>query len=147
MKLEEIKKTCRHFKNGTGRMIDRNFVCAAGIDVRKKVGGDDFGWLRRVPCRPFLVPPKGVSHATCEQYSQLSDLEAELEFKERNEWRKNALKDLLEIVPKLHKLAETNPQGTMECPKCNKTIDYAVSTVNGHLQAKCRTKNCFCVME
>ncbi len=40
-----VLNNCNHYGNRQGEP-----TCARGIDIRAHVGGDDFGWLRRVPC-------------------------------------------------------------------------------------------------
>lgn len=50
-----VLNNCNHYGmafrgSGLARIETREPTCAKGIDVRAHVGGDDFGWLRRVPC-------------------------------------------------------------------------------------------------
>ncbi len=38
--------TCKHFGSAPGGRL----TCGAGHDIRELVGGEEYGWMRRVPC-------------------------------------------------------------------------------------------------
>lgn len=66
---------CKHF-NGIGRKLS----CKKGINVRKHVGGDDFGWATRMPCSKRNKNP-----VPCDQYEDYTEEELQAiedEFKE-----------------------------------------------------------------
>jgi hypothetical protein len=49
-KLTVYRDKCRHF-NGIGFGVDgREKICGAGVNYRTLVGGDNYGWARRIPC-------------------------------------------------------------------------------------------------
>ena len=76
--------TCKHFGSRPGGHL----VCEKGHDIRKLVGGEEYGWMRRVPCHdpdarvgtslPMLDP------VTCADYEdptaeEVADYEMEVE--------------------------------------------------------------------
>jgi hypothetical protein len=72
--VDHEQHSCRHF---TGIQHDE---CATGVNYRALVGGEQFGWVRRIPC----VPEPGET-VPCEKLSLPSREEAEAIVTEMDE--------------------------------------------------------------
>lgn len=151
LKVEEKMQRCRHafVERGDQR-------CRIDIDVRALVGGDDLGWVLRIPCRPIGKANK--ERATCESFSPYTREEAETLVREREESLAKSLKAIVAVHEDAHskgygKATSKEPHlkggvDSMKCPFCpDGTLRYSVASVNGHLHAACTTKGCVSWME
>jgi len=122
--------------------VFRQGKCKADIDVRELVGGDDWGWLRRTPC--FL---KNKSLTTCDKYTEPTNQEIE----DHEKWADEIIERLNKASPLISELkkeyGETGGKGTRPCPVCGNTLNFTVSSLNGHVHGKCETKDCLSWME
>jgi hypothetical protein len=130
--------SCKHFK---GVMRARKESCAAGLDVRHVTGGIDYGWLRRIPC----INPGEVS-TSCDRYEELTPEEVA----EKKSSMDIYIARTMEMLPLMAQMKKDHPeggQGTIQCPSCGGTVNYVVSTYNGHTRGACETKDCMAWME
>lgn len=126
---------CRHFN---GMM---NETCDVGVSYSELTEAHRFS------------PPCYVSSRTddrekvvCAKYSPLSPEEVETEereFKERMKFTLEARRRCVEDSERQEfKLKVRGVEGTVECPKCQGKLQYSRSEYNGHIWAKCDTKEC-----
>ncbi|MCU7842178.1 MAG: hypothetical protein KZQ94_22755 [Candidatus Thiodiazotropha sp. (ex Troendleina suluensis)] len=126
---------CKHF-NGI-----QHDQCLAGLNIRSVVGGDPFGWTKRMPCFK-----RNDTDIVCRQYSEptveeIADAEAE--------WQKS-IDEITKVVPLCAELRKKHPgggSGNVKCPSCGGTLHYAVAQCNGHVHGACETEGCLRWME
>lgn len=137
MTIERKLLTCRHF-NGVGR--DDKECCRVGVNYRSHVGGEDFGWLRRLPCLPKSVDEDILQVVLCKLRVFPTPEEAAAEEAHDEE--------LLSIIPLAIKLCRAHADGkkgiigVVKCPKCGGHLHYSVARPNGHLHGTCKTEGC-----
>ena len=115
--------------------------CNKGVIYRKLVGGDDFGWVTRLPC--FL------EHKTTIVFNHMklpTKEEVDEHDKKTEEWLQKTLKGI-EIIPKLKEKHPEGGDGKAECPICHKEIRYSVSGYNQHVRLQCETDGCLSIIE
>lgn len=138
--------TCVHF-TGTVRP-----VCAAGVNYRKHVGGDDVGWGLRMPC--ITESLKFITTLTMEQKAEI---QKRVPCEKYQEPTTNQIKQSdLEVTAAIDRLKMTIPlcqrikrehkgknwQGVEVCPACKGRLHLSHSALNGHVWGKCETKGC-----
>jgi hypothetical protein len=131
---------CKHY---TGE-IYRHKACAAGVEVRKRVGGSDLGWLGRTPCLPGNSLSKSPPAFTCEHYSEPTKEELEEQEREHKASFARIVKARAAIVAAG---AKPRTQGTLTCPVCEKGALRWSTSSNGHVHASCSTLGCVAWME
>ena len=55
--------------------------------------------------------------------------------------------EAIKAIKQKHGHPEKQVFESMECPKCQGELVYAVSSINGHTRGKCETENCLVWME
>jgi len=118
---------CKHFR-GT------QMKCAADVNVRKRVGGDSFGWAIRTPCR------KEHNINTCDKrefYTAEELKEIERVNQKTTEGTSKALRLIL-----LDSKGKKGIKGVIKCPACDGVLHYSIAECNGHIWGKCETENC-----
>lgn len=143
---------CRH--SGVNGM---EHTCSVGINVRALVGGDDLGWVTRMPCSRFFEPKNG-ERVECEGFSPYTHDEAKVREAEMNE----RMAKVLMAVTAAHEHALAQGLGTptrkhpdlkggageLPCPVClTGKLRYTVAQCNGHMHACCSTAGCARWME
>lgn len=127
----------------------QNKKCKAGVEYRPMVGGDDFGWLTRLPCT------KGNgTECKCDQYREPTPEEIE---RGKREW-KEAMAATNKVIAHVREVTGAEPQwetmdehkdgytGTMDYPKCGQPLNYSVSPGNHHIHAFCTSGGCITFM-
>jgi hypothetical protein len=109
---------CRYF-NGV-----QNQQCKAGVSYKSLIG--------RLPC----IADPGGDIAECELCDRYTDSEMQ-QIKERQRESVSFVVKALESISKLK-----GSQGSVDCPKCNKTIHWTRASYNGHIHAQCETAGC-----
>lgn len=118
-------------------------ICKAGINVRDFVGGEDMGWVKRAPCTNL-----GDNCGNCEKYCRYTDEEWKAKQEEREKEIQALLVDMAILdIPALKAKHPNGGGGTTPCPRCGNTVNYAVSSYNGHISLKCETEGCLFMME
>ena len=141
---ERIKKTmswCVHF-NGI-----QNKTCRANINYREIIGGDDFGWARRMPCD---LEDSANCTITCASRKFPLREEAEDEVIKTDKACADSLRAVVEAHADAKKKGFKRGHGgnsSMACPVCGGKLHYRVSGYNGHMHAKCETDGCVSWME
>lgn len=139
---------CKYF---TGAF--QNEECDAGVNYRGLVGGDQFGWLTRLPCCPNGSRHNAEQAAKCDKYTGVTAEEAEAYNHERDREIEQIIINIKVIRPRI---VEKHGQGipsktivdSIDCPVCNAgTIKYSISSINGHIHAACNTNGCVRWME
>lgn len=131
---------CIHYNGVYNPMIKPN-VCEKGIAYRELVGGENSGWIIRLPC--FKSHDTNIK---CELY-----LEPTTE--ELNQWEKKQdehVNRMLASLPLLEKLKSQNKKGgsgTCECPLCKGELNWSISPTNNHGRLVCETENCVNIIE
>ena len=131
---------CKHFRS------IQHQTCQVGINIRQLVGGDDFGWARRMPCL-------SSEHCTveCESRELHTREEAEADYEKTQQ----IMQQLTQAVTITRQDATDRGLmigrggvGEVGCPVCSTgTIKYSVASVNGHMWGKCSTAGCVAWME
>jgi hypothetical protein len=114
--------------------------CAAGVEVRKHVGGSDLDWLIRTPC--FVE--HAVKAFTCEHFAlpTAEELEAERQESQRSIERIGKARAAI-----IGSGAKPRSAGSLECPVCGAgTLQWSMAS-NGHVHARCSTAGCVIWME
>jgi hypothetical protein len=145
------KGTCIHY---TGALNPRtNGVCKAGVDYRALVGGDDKGWVTRLPCS-FPKKPKCGEAATCNKYVEPTVEQIAASEREHAESMRKFMVAFSGNVlewRKANKWDPKNPKGAMgkvPCEACGKgEIHLSMSAYNGHVHGQCTTEGCVSWME
>jgi len=140
-RFERELLTCRHF-NGIG--IDHGKRCRAGVVYRTHVGGEDFGWVRRLPCMPKPADEDRSRVVPCDshEFPSLEEVEAE----------ERAADEIMHLTTAAIKICRDDAggkrgvAGDVECPKCKGRLHYTVAAVNGHLWGRCATPDCLAWM-
>lgn len=126
--------SCVHFN---GIQHDK---CGAGINIRAHVGGEDFGWAKRIPClgkRDGIVLCGKVQMRT-----PAEDAAEDAAFEVRFAHIKTARAKIVQRHGK-----QRGVKGGIECPACGGTLFYSIASYNGHIHAYCRTEGCVSWME
>lgn len=142
--VQKLMSDCRHF-TGASRS-----PCKAGIDYRTLVGGDDVGWMTRLPCIRAFEPDARFPVVECEQRAVLTREEAIVEADRKLE--------RMEQFRKAHAAAKFDAagkglrkghggEGEILCPLCGSKLYYTVASLNGHMWGHCTTKGCVSWME
>lgn len=119
---------CKHYTGG----ILRKEECAAGVNARQLVGGDDFGWLKRTPCHK-----NHNCTVSCDKREFPSKEERERSSKE---WRE-LVETVFPLIMRIKDQNKPNSSGKCDCPKCGGTLHWKLQS-NNHIHAKCETENC-----
>jgi hypothetical protein len=69
------RECCKHYKGSQE-------ICGAGIDIRKHVGGPDFGWGRRMPCNPGSPLCDKLEMVPCDKYEPPTEEELQKDKEE-----------------------------------------------------------------
>lgn len=139
MMAEELRTRCRFFNGSV-----HNKKCKKNINYRSLVGGADFGWVARLPCSGYS-PLRKEPVAKCkflDFYTQEELLQQEKEFQERFDFIIKAVG----LIKSYAKEKQVNG-GLIHCPKCEKPLHFSISNLNGHIWAKCESKDCIQFME
>lgn len=136
---------CRYF-NGIG---DEGKCCDADISYRDTVGGDDFGWVKRLPC---MV--RNITDIKCDKLQLPTKEEVEKFKKESQEYMADTFSAIALIMEKHEDVQpEFNPcmnekkeggPGAIDCPKCGVKdgLQYTISGGDHHIWGKCKTEGC-----
>lgn len=110
--------------------------CSAGVNYRELVGGEDFGWMARLPCLPDS-PLTKEPVAKCEKYERKSPAEIIAE-----ELEQKAFSDAVVMaIGAIRKQGKDS--GEVSCPKCYAgKVHYSVAKLNGHIWGRCTTDGC-----
>lgn len=133
-RIQRTMGECVHF---TGV---HNETCRAGVNYRALVGGDDFGWVTRLPCLRFLSKEMDRCN-TCDKMQLPSRAEAEAQERAADEVFQR-INVCLKAIRKKHGKAR-GLVDSMPCPnECGGTLRYSISGYNGHVHGQCSTKGC-----
>jgi len=109
-KLNIYAEGCKHY----GFMPGQGPQCTLGINIRNHVGGDNYGWMARMPCCGGRMARPDNPMVPCERYSPPT--EEEIEEGER-EWEAAIAKMLAGECPECGgKMFGSNRN--LRCPKC-----------------------------
>jgi hypothetical protein len=124
---------CRHYR-GT---VERR--CAAGIVLKTLAGGGTQGWGTRLPCGYWPGEPVGGERATCASFSPVTAAEEEAD--------RAAVKIMLAHVLAAKKLVPRQPgKYLVVCPACGGHL-HTERHGNGHVWARCDSKDCLSWLE
>jgi len=99
-----MKGSCKHYKGMHG--------CALGVDLRALVGGDNFGWRRRIPCNVGTMAGSSlaaIDPVPCELYEEPTAEEIA-----------KSEADLQSAVEAFR--AVERGDAAVPCPKCGETL-------------------------
>lgn len=114
---------------------DSGHRCALGIDIRKHVGGPDFGWLARSPC--YLPNATNPGHVPCDKAEKPTAEEIEAYKRETQEMIAQSLKKMAVVA----EVKRTRKGGQFPCPACGGTLTISIAS-NGHTMGRCTGKDC-----
>lgn len=138
-RFERELLTCKHF-NGVYAPGMKPHPCKAGVDYRAHVGGDDFGWVARLPCTPRWADenPAVVVSCALREFPTRAEVEAE----EREVEASIAITTAAIKLCREHAGGKRGIAGEVTCPKCRGRLHYTVAASNGHLWGRCETAGC-----
>jgi len=97
------KNTCKYYKGYQGLIGNRG--CQLDINIRKMIGGDNIGWMTRIPC---VITGLSKNVVACKNFTEWNDKEI------ANNKKKTKL--IIEAM-------EASISGlTTICPECGLTI-------------------------
>lgn len=135
--------TCIHYTGVLTAAMHCVPTCRAGVVYRELAGGEEPGWVGRLPCSRWS---KGSQQqATCEHRQMPTDQQVEA----WRAWRDEHTRLSLQAV-RLAKAAAKQSQravGEVQCPACGGVLRWAVSRTNGHMHGRCDTGECIAWME
>lgn len=139
------KGTCKHF---TGI---RDETCEYGVNYRQLVGGPDFGWVLRLPCKK-----EKQSEIVCIEYDEPTAQEIEAHDRDVQETMRCVGKAIEEIMQK-HPTCKPifgpmsdrkeGASGVITCPKCGGELRYSIAPRNNHIWGQCQTDDCLSWMQ
>ncbi len=136
---------CKHF---TGAHRE---TCMAGVKYRSLVGGEDMGWIRRLPCLGSIAPDPRFPQVTCDKRELRTREEAEqvIDAQEAGRVRTmTAFRAAHEHAKAAGLRQGHGGSGRFKCPICpDGILSYSVASVNGHMHAACSTDTCVRWME
>jgi len=129
-KIRAEMESCVHFHG------IQHELCKAGINIRQLVGGDAFGWARRIPCLNSKI-----CTVHCDSRKLPTREQAETAVAEQDQQFEKTMK----AVEVAHAHAKANGLGVgnggrraLPCPlECGGELRYSVAGVNGHMHARC----------
>jgi hypothetical protein len=125
---ERLQTKCKHF-NGL-----QNKVCAVGVEYAS------LGAPRQLPC--FSEPGAAV----CAKREVYTKEEADAEEAELN--RHLAKTSLVMRAIRKKEGERRGVAGELDCPACTTgTVQYSIANCNGHIHARCSTKDCVSFMQ
>ena len=132
-------------KQGTCKQFNgclQNEECNAGVNYWQLVGEPKLGRAKRIPC-----VKKFNSSIACDKYEEPTQEEID----ESEAWIQKRIEQIKLVNPLVSEIkAEhglTDAKGTKQCPVCDGTLHYTVSSVNGHVWGCCETEDCLRWME
>lgn len=134
-----IRNECKHWKP-LPLLMHNGFECKKGIKIKEIT--NDPKWFSKCPCLYH-----NESSVNCEHREFYTDEELEIKSKEQEEEFKKILDAEEKIRPYINDFKKANRNGTCDCPICDNKIVIHISPYNGHASAKCKTQNCFFMME
>jgi hypothetical protein len=134
------KGVCRNY-HGAGIGCEKK--CDEGIVLRLLVGGDDSGWISRLPCRK-----ENFTTVVCEKYTDPTDEEV-AEFEAMIKLR---MEMMMTVEPKVGEIKKAHKDkdasGKFDCPICKDgVIEWHLCGFNNHMRLFCSTKNCISFVE
>lgn len=141
---------CKHY---TGCINPRKPTCDSGVNYREHVGGDDFGWVTRLPCFTLerADPAKIVA---CDKYQEPTREEIDAHEAEVSAAITKMMIAYSGNVRKWRaeqgwsKSNRVSAQGVVPCEACGKgEIHLTMASYNGHVWGKCTTDGCVSWME
>lgn len=136
---EQLAKSCSHF-TGVGAK-----TCKVGICYRELVGGEEFGWVVRIPC----ITTEGTDHehvVQCNKYDAMSDEEIDAAIVDMEE-ADCKITLFFEWFAPIRETAERGCVHEDTCPVCGKAIRYSLAVSNGHARVQCATEDCINFIE
>lgn len=138
------KGTCKHFCGFQHK------ECDAGVSYLALAGVSNDGMALRLPCSGAFADrakAEGIARVPCDKREEptAEDLaEWEASMKRLSDRMKKTL-------PWISDMKQKHPRGvghTVEkCPICAGLIHFTIAGYNGHMHAKCETKDCVSFME
>ena len=146
------KRKCKHY-NG----IFDNSVCDAGVEYDAVKCPQQFRFryrdcrlkskvYTRVSCLPCVPRQNFRGIAYCEHF----ELPSEEEMREHEaSVTRDTTNSLIVIYAILNKEGERRSvKGNIPCPLCEDgTVEYSIASLNGHIRARCSTKDCVRFMQ
>ena len=134
-------KHCRHFNGvlGPGMRKDHK-PCLVGLNFRD-YNTDTGGRGLALAC---------LSEGTikCPKFDPYTQAEVDADEKEMQEWIKKTLGVRAAIIAGMEAVGAKSGEGECDCPACGTgRIHYHVTDYNGHIWARCSTKDCVNFME
>jgi len=120
--VDNFPKHCKHYRPEPGMVL----TCDKGIDIRSFVGGEDFGWMARMPCAGGAFATEQNPTIPCDKMELPTDAEVEAARKETN----RAI-HLMEagICPQCEAKLEHATGGVSRCPSCPDVWIYACGNI------------------
>jgi len=116
--------------------VQHGCKCEAGIDLKTFNNGQEFGFLKAIPCF-------GEGSNTC----SLRKTKTPAELIAEDDEIQASINRAAIVREAIVKACPTHGQGEIACPCCGGIVKYSVAQVNGHVLASCSTEGCASWME
>lgn len=148
--VRQYEGRCHHF-NGI-----QHDCCEAGVNYRE-LAGIETGMALVIPCLPeknYETKRREEMHETVRECSKLQRTTHEEAVAEAIESIERSTK-VMRVMVAAHDHAKTQGltkdhggSSSLPCPTgCGGTLQYSVASYNGHMHARCTTKDCVSWME
>lgn len=129
---------CKYYRGAFGPLSVTK-TCEAGIDLRKLVGGDDHGWVKRLPCYR-----EHETDIKCDKYKEPTLEEIRRDEEIQKEIMGYGMMAITTIKDKVQD--QTEVSGTITCPRCGGSLMFYINP-NRHITASCKAPECLRIME
>lgn len=132
---------CRHYNGliGPGMRKDHQ-PCLIGLNVRDYSNPGNG--------RGIQLACTGHVGCVCPKFDGWTQAEVDADEKEMNEYIAKSMGARKAIADAMEEIGAKCGEGEIDCPACKSgRIHYSVSSYNGHVWAKCSTKDCVNFME
>jgi hypothetical protein len=113
-----------------------SLFCEALVNYRQLVGGEDFGWVMRLPCK--------ADHQTCVVCAKKKPATQEDVDRHEAEVKEMIAQSevVFDLMDRLKKENKKGTSGTTECPKCKGRLRWSIAGSNGHCHVACQNPEC-----
>lgn len=135
--------TCIHYSGVFTHGLADVLTCRAGVAYRELAGGDEPGWVGRLPCSTWVAGKQ--QPVTCEHRQMPTDQQVEA----WRAWRDASNSQTMKALALVSKAAQESQRyvGEVECPACSGVLRWAKSRTNGHIHGRCDTPECISWMQ
>ena len=129
-KLHTYAGNCIHYSPKPGMV----FECDRGVDIRAHVGGDDYGWMTRMPCCTTSLSGKKDPQVSCEMRELPTQEQVKADQEAADKWVTAVLNGACPECGAVLKLRENDSVQLQWCPNGCKVSSRGCKRIGGHLE-------------